>query len=251
MVGDRELLAFRRGYYDLLVSLLWREPTAAMLAGLATGIEERAHAARTVHPLLGEGWEQMERALAGTAAAPLVDAVAAEYTRLFIGPAAPEIQPYESYYLTGRLLDRPLVAIRIFLRDLGIEKEATYAEPEDFLAFELEVMRTLLGRQHSASGAEEETRSIGHQAAFLQRHLLVWAPAAAADLAKVSDAPFYQAVAKVLQGFLELEREVLREWGSASPMSLEDARRSLAHTGEWSGPLLEVTLESRRTDAKV
>jgi TorA maturation chaperone TorD len=239
MIGDRELLEFRRGYYDLFVSLLWKEPAGALLTGLAEGIDGRVEGARNLHPLLGEGWGEIARFLDGADPTRLAEAVADEYTRLFLGPPEPEVNPYESYYLAGRLFDRPLAGLRAFLGEIGLEKEAGYAEPEDFLAFELEIMRRLIARQASASDPDEETRGVNLQAAFLKQHLLVWAPSAAKDLSGARSAKFYRGVARLLQGFLELERDLFKGWGPVQIASLDEARRTFAQSGTWSGPLFD------------
>jgi TorA maturation chaperone TorD len=244
MVGDRDLLAFRQGYYDLFVSLLWKEPAGELLAALAQGVEERIRASRNLHPLLGEGWGEIRRFLDGVTPEQLAETAADEYTRLFIGPREPEINPYESFYLTGRLLDRPLVVLRNFLRSIGVEKQEGYSEPEDFLAFELEVMRQLLTRQRSASDPDAEVRWLNAQAAFLKQHLLVWGPAVARDLAAAKEAPFYRGVGKLLQGFLELERDLFKSWGPEELKSLEQARQSFAGRGEWKGPLFDLSEHS-------
>jgi len=239
MVGDRELLAFRQGYYDLLVSVLWKEPADTLLSGLGEGIAERTKGARNLHPFLGEGWEEIERFLNGTTPEGLAETVADEYTRLFIGPREPAVNPYESFYLTGRLLDRPLALIRTHLRTIGIEKQEGYAEPEDFLAFELEVMRRLIARQRSAPDPDDEVKWLNAQAKFLKEHLLVWGPAAARDLAAAQGAVFYRGVAKLLQGFLELELDLFKPWAEGEPRSLDEARQSFAKSAEWKGPLFD------------
>ncbi len=240
MIGDRDLLAFRQGNYDLLVSLLWKEPRAELLTALGQGIEDRVRGAHQLHPLMGEGWQEIQGFLEVTPPQRLGEAVAEEYTRLFIGPQVPEISPYESYYLTGRLLDRPLAEIRAFLHEIGISKQEGYPEPEDFLVFELEIMRRLIARQREARDPDEETQRINTQAAFLKRHLLVWGPTAAADLARAKSAVFYRAVAKLLQAFLHFERDLFKEWGPEILQSLDEARHDLASRPEWKGPLFEI-----------
>jgi len=249
MIGDRELLGFRQGYYDLLVSLLWKEPQGNLLEGLRQGIQDRTKGAQGIHPLLGEGWGEIKRFLDAVPLERLAETVADEYTGLFIGPQAPEIHPYESYYLTGRLLDRPLASVRGFLQEIGIEKDGGYAEPEDCLAFELETMRRLIARQRSARDSEEEARWVNAQAAFLREHLLVWAPAVAGDLADTKGAAFYQGVAKLLQGFLEFERDLFKAWGPGEVKSLQEARQALAGMGDWKGPLFDLSQPNPNEDA--
>jgi TorA maturation chaperone TorD len=248
MVGDRELFTFRLGYYELFVSLLWKEPAGELLAALANGMPERVKGARQLHPLLGQGWEEIGQFLTGMSPDRYAETVGEEYTKLFIGSPAPEVQPYESYYLTGHLMDRPLALIRALLKTIGIERQAEYPEPEDCLAFELEVMRRLIARQGSAKDPDSEVRWLNGQAVFLKEHLLVWGPAFCRDLSGAEGAGFYKAAATLLQGFLEMEREQFRRWGPGEVRSLEDVRQSFAGTGEWRGPLFDPTVESGPTE---
>lgn len=240
MIGDRELLTFRQGYYDLLVSLLWKEPTSELLAALLQGIDERIQGARNLHPVLGEGWEQIKSFLNRAPHGQLTETVTDEYTQLFIGPFAPKVNPYESFYLTGRLLDRPLADLRTFLKAIGIEKQEGYAEPEDFLAFELEVMRWLIGKQMAATDPEEEKRWLRYQSDFLREHLLVWVPTCTQDTERAHGANFYRGAAMILRGFLELECTLFREWGLDKIASLEEARQRYGAIPTWKGPTFEM-----------
>ena len=243
MIDDRELLSFRQSYYHVLGALFRKEPSGELLRQLAGEISARARAARNLHPLLGAGWEGIERFVADTPPDQLADNVAEEYVRLFIGPLAAAVNPYESFYLTGRLLDRPLANVRTFLRSVGIEKLPEYSEPEDFLAVELEVMRWLIGKQMAAAEPNDERRWIELQADFLKEHLLVWGPACAKDIERAECAKFYRSAAKILQGFLELELSAFREWGVDQVSSLEEARRRHGVMPTWKGPTLDMPAE--------
>jgi TorA maturation chaperone TorD len=239
MIHDRELLSFRQSYYEMLGALFRSEPSGELLQQLMNGIRERAQAARNLHPLLGKGWEEMERFFAETPNEGRAEAVADEYTRLFIGPHGPEVNPYESFYLTGRLLDRPLADVRAFLKPVGIEKLEQYPEPEDFLAFELEVMRWLIAKQLAATDEQEEGRFLRLQSEFLSEHLLVWGPACAEQIEGAVGAKFYCSTAKILRGFLELELNFLREWGLDKVPSLATARQRYGALPIWKGPTFE------------
>ncbi len=240
MIGDRDLLEFRLGYYRLLSGLLGREPTPALLEAVARDLPHRVEAARALRPALGEGWARIGAFLEGRAPGEAAEAAADEFTRLFVGPRRPPVNPYESYYLTGGLFDRPLALVRAFLRQIGIEKEPGYAEPEDSLAFELGVMARLLERQRSASDPDTEADSVNLQAAFLKRHLLVWGPRCAEDLERAEGADFYRGVGALLRGFLELELALVREWGPEPVRTLEEARAAVG-SGAWRGPLFDPT----------
>lgn len=108
MLHDPALVEFRHSYYSLFVQLWWREPSADLIASLMTDMGDRIEAAAAVHPLMGEGWRAIRQYLE----THVPEAVAEEFTRLFLGPFGPAVQPYESYYLTGYLFRAPLVTFR-------------------------------------------------------------------------------------------------------------------------------------------
>jgi TorA maturation chaperone TorD len=239
VTGDGELRAFRAEHYGLFVSLLWREPARDLLERLGRGIEVRAAAAQGLHPQLAAGWREIAATLAGFPPAELAEAARDEYTRLFLGPYGVELHLYESYYLTGRVYDRPLADLRAFLATIGIARDDGVSEPEDWIAFELDVMRRLIQRQGESSDDDAEARVLDLQAAFLKRHLLVWAPSAARDIAEAKAAVFYRGVGRLLMGFLDLERELFEYRGQDPLPSVDDARRRYAG-GDWRGPLFDL-----------
>lgn len=241
MIGDRELLSFRKDYYEMLLLLLWKEPTGELLGHLSKGIRERTQAARNLQPLLGEGWEEIASVLAEAESETVAGLVGDEYVQLFIGPLGPEVNPYESFYFTGRLLDRPLADIRTFLKTVGIEKLEGYPEPEDSLAFELAVMRWLIEKQMAAADTQEENRFLQLQSDFLKEHLLVWGPACAEDIQRAQGAKFYRAAAKILHGFLELELSFFRQYGLDKIASLPDVRQRYGAVPTWKGPTFDAT----------
>lgn len=235
VLTEADVVQFRHDYYALLTRLLAAEPDAALLQALREGIGERALGAAQVHRLMGEGWRQMQRHLPDGGEAPLVD----EYTRIFLGPTGPVLNPYASYYLTGRLYEQPLADLRGFLGRQGLEAAGDLrGEPEDALAFELGVMASLVARQQ-AGGDAEPTAFVEAQREFLARHLLIWAPACAADIEGNPAAAFYRGVAQVLLGFLEVERDFFTEEGGLEVETLEEARRRYHADPSYRGPLYD------------
>lgn len=236
MIGDRELAEFRHGYYRLLSTLFAREPTPEFLGSLTEGLTERVEASLSLNPRLGEGWKDLA---ASPGAGRNRAETAEEFTALFIGPR-PALHPYESYYLAGRFYDTPLAAVREFLRRVGIVREPTASDPDDAISFECEVMARLVHRQAKAGDPDGEAKWAHLQGEFLKHHLLVWAPKFAEDVVSRAEGPFYRGAAKILLGFLELEREVIAPWGPEGFQSYEEARRALTGRGEWRGPLFEL-----------
>ena len=77
-------------------------------------------------------------------AASIAAQIADEYAALFLGVGKPEVFLYGSFYLAGRLNDKPLVALRDDLRALGLERREAITETEDHIASLCEVMRYLI-----------------------------------------------------------------------------------------------------------
>ncbi|MFQ5898175.1 MAG: molecular chaperone [Candidatus Methylomirabilia bacterium] len=236
MIGDRELSEFREGYYRLLATLFLREPTPDFLHSLGQGLAQRIDASINLNPTLGEGWTEIASVLGAHAEA--AEQVADEFTRLFIGPR-PALNPYESYYLAGKLYAEPLAAVRSFLQRVGLTKDPAAAEPEDNVASEFEVMGRLIDRQCQARDPDGEATWLHVQGEFLKHHILVWVPKFASDLSQEKPSAFYRGAAKVCTGFLELEREVIRPWGPEGFKSYEEARQAMVRRGEWKGPVFE------------
>ncbi|MFE1599848.1 TorD/DmsD family molecular chaperone [Methylobacterium sp. ID0610] len=187
--GDRpdDVDLLRARHYDLLAVLMGRAPEPSLLDGLAA---------------LGPGDGILGRAVAdlGRAAAQATaPAIEREFFELFIGVGRGELLPYASYYLTGFLNERPLARVRQDLATLGLARVEGMSEPEDHLAFLLEVMAGLAGRRFAAEGVS--------QAQFFARHLAPWAPRFFADLEQAKAARFYRAVGGLGRAFLEVEAE--------------------------------------------
>ena len=236
MLRDPDFIQFRQTYYRLFVQLLWKEPEAAFIAALRDDMQSRAEAAASVHPLMGSGWQVIDDYLADHSP----DAVAAEFNQLFLEPFAKGIRPYASYYLTGQFFTEPLKAWRGFLKQLGVEKPPGFTDPEDVLAFELDVMRWLIDKQAAADDADRWLRL---QATCLKEHVLVWAPSCAVDIEQAPQAAFYRGAAQLLRGFLEVEQSLFRDWGLDRVATLAEARAHYGAGPEWRGPLFDAADE--------
>ena len=182
-----EVDGLRAEHYDLLAVLLGRAPEQSLLDGLA--------ALGPGEGVLGRAVAELSRAASQARA----EAVEREFFELFIGVGRGELLPYASYYLTGFLNERPLARVRADLAELGLARVAGMSEPEDHLAFLLEVMAGLAaGRFGTGAGA---------QAAFFARHVAPWAGRFFADLEGAEAARFYRAVGGLGRAFLEVETE--------------------------------------------
>lgn len=233
MIGDKELAILRKLYYGLLVQLLWKEPDPKFVGSLKDGLDERGRAAGQLNKRLGEGWRTIGEYLDKYDVGEIAD----EYTKLFMGPYGAKVHPYESMYTAGGLFKGPLIEVRNFLGQIGLaKKEEDYAEPEDALAFELEIMNWLIQKQMEAKGEKEEQRWLDAQAEFLKCHLLVWGPTCAADIENAEIAKFYRGVGALLGGLLEMEEVNFHGIGPGKTESLEEARKRHGAKTDWDGP---------------
>ena len=238
MLRDRDLVQFRQTYYRLFVQLWWKEPAATFIATLRDNMRARTEAAAVVHPLMGSGWQVID----GYLADHQPEEVAVEFSQLFLEPFAKVVRPYASYYLTGQFFTEPLKRWRGFLKQLGVEKPSQgFTDPEDVLAFELDVMRWLIDKQ--AAAPDDADRWLGLQAACLKEHLLVWAPSCASDIEQAPQAAFYRGAAQLLRGFLGVEQSLFHDWGLNNVATLAEARAYYGAGTEWRGPLFDVADE--------
>jgi TorA maturation chaperone TorD len=180
--------------YLLLSALLARPPDARLLARLGTLRSD------------GSAWGDALEALGDAARETAAEAADREFHRLFIGVSRGELVPYASYYVTGFLHDRPLVAVRRDMEALGIARQPGTAEPEDHAAALLEMMGGLIDGRFG--GAEPGLPApVARQRRFLEAHLLGWAPLFFRDLAAANAAGFYRPVGALGLLLLDIERQ--------------------------------------------
>jgi TorA maturation chaperone TorD len=140
----------------------------------------------------------------------VVEALAVEYARLFIGPGPGLAPPYESFYAGSarRFYGEAVSEVAAVLRNEGVEVDTDFGAPADHVAIELSLMRYLAsaGARDASSGPPERSSRVRTQCDFLDRHLLRWVPDWAADVAREDKTGFYRAAVELLDGFLRGDR---------------------------------------------
>jgi TorA maturation chaperone TorD len=182
-----EVDAARGREYALLATLLARAPEQALLDRIA-GLRADPSTLGLAHVALAEA--------AGQTTAERVER---EYFELFIGLGRGELLPYGSYYLAGFLHERPLARLRESLAQLGIERAAGQAEPEDHAAILCEIMAGL------ASGKFPVPE--GAARALFEEHLAPWMERFFSDLEQADAADFYRHVGTLGRVFMTIERQ--------------------------------------------
>lgn len=195
----REAVDARRATYLFLSSSYMHEVPLAVLEQLA---EE---------PSAYEG-------VLGNYAASLAEAdleqarvdAAADFARLFLGMSPSPVTPYESVYRSEKqlLMQKPRDEVVAAYSNEGFRCSPELRLPEDHLGFELEFMALLCQKELDALDACDavalsEARSA--QRAFLEEHLLGWAPQLCADVLLRTKEGFYAGVAEATSVFLSYE----------------------------------------------
>lgn len=183
-----EVDALRAGTWTLLGRLLIEAPSPEMrerLAAIASS-EDGADA-------LGTAWSGLKDA----ARDARDEALRTEYQNMFVGVGGGEVTPYASWYLSGSLMDRPLVRLREDLEALGVTRNSDCSEPEDHAGAVCEIMAFAI--------LDEDVDPEWQKDLFL-RHADSWMGRLFEDLGNAPSADFYRAVGALGKAFMELER---------------------------------------------
>lgn len=124
-----------------------------------------------------------------------VEQIEKEYQLLFIGIGSGDVVPFASWYLSGSLMDKPLIILRQDLRFLGFKREEHIKEPEDHISALLEVMAMLI---------EENKQQ--EQILFFNAHIAPWFEPLCHDIQFAASAKFYSLIAIFALQFLNLEK---------------------------------------------
>ncbi|MFQ6110601.1 MAG: molecular chaperone [Nitrospinota bacterium] len=191
-----ELAQRRSQVYGLLSSVYLKEPAASLLRELrAPGFLE----------VLGELGLSFSKNFREAGEEELLERLAIEYTRLFLGPG-PHINPYESVQRgEGRYWGDSTVEALEFFRKCGFDLGEKFTGMPDHLSVELELMSRLSAQeaeQWEKGDREGAERRVELQKAFLREHLLTWVPFFCQRVIEEAEEEFYR-------HFASLTREVL------------------------------------------
>ena len=193
----------RSAVYRLLARLWGREIDGGLLSQLREPVMSEAMA--------GVGLT-LDAELAQLSADRALEELAAEYTRLFLGPG-PHITPCQSMYAPASgeqpgLIGTPSAATRRFLSQLGLSYDDSYTGLPDAIDVHLDVMGRLAGeearrrREGDTKGAAK-ARSIQHQ--FLTEHLLRFVAPLCRDVRAATSLDLYRSLAEATERFVSLD----------------------------------------------
>ncbi len=191
----------RSHVYGLLATIFRAEPTAALLKELK---DPRFSGVFSDLGLdLGDEFHQKPEA-------ELVEELAVEYTRLFIGPG-PHVSPHESVHKEvdgggrGSLWGEDTVRVKKFIETAGLEYEPDYTGIPDHVSVELEFLQKLADRE-STAWSEGDTEGALYcrkiEKMFLEDHLSKWVPRFCDKVMAQAELPFFGKMAKLTKGFI-------------------------------------------------
>ena len=177
-----------------LLSELFYAPPGEELCG-------RFQVAVTAAPVAGSFLEGHWQELVAAARRIERAQIGREFDALFQGIGKPEVFLYSSYYIAGKLNDKPLVALRHDLRALGLERAEGVAETEDHIASMCEVMRYLI------AGEDGGASHLAGQRRFFDAHLRDWVESLCESIEAQPAADFYRALARFARDYFAVESQ--------------------------------------------
>ena len=152
----------------------------------------------------------------------LIEDLAVEYCRLFIGPG-PHIPPFESAHhgtfskdggLSGLLWGNETIKVKKFYEKLNLKvlEDAEINIP-DHIAVELEVMQHLCGKElecrNDGDPSSELKKYLGLEREFISEHLIQWIPGFCDAVIKSSSIKFYKSIAELTKKFVIADKELI------------------------------------------
>jgi TorA maturation chaperone TorD len=189
---DGEELA-RAEVYGLLAQLFHAPPDEALYAEFQVAVTE----APVRGAFLESGWGE----LVAAARRIELERVRAEFDTLFQGIGKPEVFLHGSFYLAGKLNEKPLVELRDDLRRLGLERADDAGHTEDHVASLCEVMRYLI------AGDDAGTSNLAAQQRFFDAHLRGVVDPLCDAIDAHPSADFYRALAVFARDFFAVEKQ--------------------------------------------
>lgn len=183
MAANEELLANALVNREFVYRFLWRffakEPDAEMLALCGNDLTAQQMAVFFEEGSTGLNAFLALAQLAGEYAAGQnggIDRLSQEFTRLFLGPAAPVAPLWESVYADNDhlLFTQTTLDVRETYRTAGYVASAYPKEADDHLAIELDFLAALTGRCAQAVRANDTALArayLVYQRAFLEHHV--------------------------------------------------------------------------------
>jgi TorA maturation chaperone TorD len=147
----------------------------------------------------------------------LLEDLACEYTRLFIGPGK-HMSPHESVHHKldggdwGKLWGASTVAVRNFIKSAGMTYLDDFTGMPDHIAVEFEFMKQLTLQEKEArdeKNNEQIVYFLSLEKKFLEEHIGCWIPGFCEKILEETGNVFYQKIAFLTKEFIEFELQTM------------------------------------------
>jgi len=145
----------------------------------------------------------------------LLEDLAVEFTRLFIGPG-PHISPHESVHVEYAcveectLMGPETVAVKRFIEATGLNYREEFHGLPDHISAELELMQKLTEREGEAWSEDDQEDAVGIkqiQKQFLNEHIVLWVPRLCDKIIEQAELPYFKEIAAALKEFIYFEHD--------------------------------------------
>ena len=170
---------------------------------------------------LKDGYSLMRKYLDNIEASDLED-LAADYAKVFLaaGNATGRAAfPYEAVYVNKKhqVGGSTQMQMHALYLERGLEPDPNvYRTMDDNIGLMLEYMANICDEITTAvevGDKEQVTALVDEQKQFMKKHITNWIYSFTNDVIKFSERDFYKAVAKITNGFIKKETELLQEGG--------------------------------------
>ena len=159
----------------------------------------------------------------------LIEDLAVEYARLFLGPDK-HISPHESVHHDrdggdwGTLWGKSTVEVKKFIESAGLEYISEYSGMPDHISVELEFMQQVTSREAQAwesNDSEGALYCLKMEKKFFDDHIIKWIPLFCDKITADAEMIFYREIAMLTKSFIELEKKEIA-------MSISDAEKKIS-----------------------
>ena len=174
--------------------------------------------------LIDIGAEGIGDHLSHKSEAELIEELAIEYTRLFLGPGK-HISPHESVHHQrgdgqwGKLWGKSTAEVKKLIEATGLDYTDDFKGLPDHITVELEFMQQLTLREEQAWKEEDSDKAAACrnvEKKFIEEHLIRWIPTFCEKVMQEAELPFYQAMAELTKSFIEYEMEEMKKNGNGA-----------------------------------
>jgi len=149
----------------------------------------------------------------------LVENLACEYSRLFIGPGK-HISPHESVHHKldggdwGKLWGASTVAVQNFIKSAGMTYLDDFKGIPDHIAVEFEFMKQLTFQEKEAQDNNDEEQAgyfVSIQKKFLKEHIGSWVPGFCDRVLETVEHAFYKEIVLLTKEFIGFELQLAEQ----------------------------------------